>query len=201
MAEPPEANTTMTLEEISLWKVNALRDYLRQRNLPNSNKTKSELAALVYGAMHLDIQPVQTAVEMEQQTKNEYKALLKGDSFQLTDPFTIKEWKEEAEGMVNWPKVQFIDLVLFTQKNDKALSSAMYSRYKQGKAFSYFHDGWIQNIFSHQDPTNNIIYFSAKCLPSERVNSPPHELWIACGGSTGEVLACYCSCTAGYVIV
>lgn len=199
MSDKDESSSDMTLEQVSMWKISALRDYLRQRKLPNSNKTKSELAALVYGAKHLNIEPVQTAIEMEQQTKCEYTALLRGDTFQLVDPLTIKEWKEEKEGMVHWPKVQFIDLVLFTQKNDKALSAAMYSRYKQGKAFSYFEDGWIQDIYSHHDSPRNIIYFSAKCLPSERINAPPHELWIACRHSTGEVLSCYCSCTAGYV--
>lgn len=75
----------------------------------------------------------------------------------------------------------------------------MYSKYKQGKAFSYYHDGWIQKIDSHMDTENDLCYFRTKCLPSERVSSPPHEIWIACRLSNGEILSCYCTCTAGWV--
>lgn len=75
-----------------MWKVSALRDYLHQRGLPNAGKSKSELAALVYGSMQLCLKPVKTAIEIEE-AKKEYSKMLSGESFQLTDPATIKDDK------------------------------------------------------------------------------------------------------------
>lgn len=51
--------------EVSMWNVTALKEYLKVRNLPHSKKNKAELISLVYGSMHLNYQPVKTAVELE----------------------------------------------------------------------------------------------------------------------------------------
>ena len=38
-----------SFDEISMWNVSALRDYLRAQNLPKSNRSKKVLVTLVYG--------------------------------------------------------------------------------------------------------------------------------------------------------
>ena len=81
-----------------------MRDFLRKRNLPNASKTKSELTALVYGAMRLGFKPVKTAVELKQEAKREYSALLVIGDIHLIDPLTIQEWTEEQDSTAFWPK-------------------------------------------------------------------------------------------------
>ena len=185
-----------TFDEISMWTVSALRDYLRARNLPNSNRSKQALVALVYGCMQLQVEPVQSAVDLEIQTKQEYRSLLQGSDFQRQDPRSIQDWTSEADGMAHWPKVLFSDLIVFTNISNGALSCNMYTKYKQGKGYSYFQDGWIGEIESNITHESNICYFRTKCIPSERINSPPHDLWIATCLNTGEILGAFMHCEA-----
>jgi len=197
-ASPSKTDSTTTYEEISMWKVTALKEYLKVRDLPHSKKSKAELISLVYGAMHLGYQPVKSAVEKEAQRKKEYLDLLKIDeSTVILDPLTITDWNEEQHSMSKWPKVLFSDLVMYVNEANTALSAEMYSRYKQGKAYAYFADDWVSSIKYYHEPASEVSYFKTVCRPSERISAVPHTIWIACLQVTGKILSAWCSCTAG----
>lgn len=193
-----ETDLEYTHEELSMWNVTALKEYLKVRNLPHSKKTKAELISLVYGSMHLNYQPVKTAVELEMQAKSEYSQLLTTeDGTVLVDPLTIQHWSSEKESIPTWPKVLFSDLIMYVKKTNSALSADMYSRYKQGKAYGYFADDWVSTLSYHLDASSDVAYFKTVCRPSERLSATPHSVWLACTQSTGEMLSAWCSCTAG----
>lgn len=193
-----EVDLDVTFEDITMWNISALKEYVRVRNLPHSKKSKAELVSLVYGCMHLNFQPVKTAVELEAQARTEYTDLLSPrPGIELSDPLQIQGWISERESITEWPKVLFTDLITYVQMTDSALSTDMYSRYKQGKAFGYFADDWIGSLSYHYDQKTDFSYFKAVCRPSERISAAPHNLWLACRQSTGEILSAWCSCTAG----
>ena len=75
--------------------------------------------------------------------------------------------------------------------------------YKEGKAYRYFADGFMGEIFINEvNDKSQICILKAKCLPSQRVNNKQHDVWCIVEESSdtqigGKVIAGYCTCTAG----
>ncbi|XP_067939760.1 uncharacterized protein [Watersipora subatra] len=75
---------------------------------------------------------------------------------------------------------------------DNALKS-----YKTGKAYSYFFNDWIQEVFFYDIRDTDACYLKSTCTPSQRVNDIPHSQWIKVLKSSGVVQSAFCSCVAG----
>ena len=77
--------------------VNELKNYLEVRGLKISD-TKNELLARVFYTMEINVMPVKTTVEVEEDLKKEYEKKLTVDDRLLPDPFEILHWwLEEAD--------------------------------------------------------------------------------------------------------
>ena len=76
--------------------------------------------------------------------------------------------------------------------------------YKEGKAYRYYADGFIGELFITKPQKNqNIVIMKTKCVPSQRVSSKQYDVWVIIQNVSvgeklaGEILKGYCTCTAG----
>lgn len=100
----------MNYEMISKLKVEELKSFLKIRNLKVSG-LKEELIARVFVAVENNVQPVLTAMEVEDDLLKSYEKKLKIDGKSLPDPMKILHgWKGEEDGVVFWPMVTCFDI-------------------------------------------------------------------------------------------
>ncbi|XP_035665191.1 uncharacterized protein LOC118408483 [Branchiostoma floridae] len=143
---------------------------------------------------NIPVQP--SAAELAETAKKEYVQLVEG----LPDPlkFAPDAWVTEAEGMASWPNVMYNDICDHVMKEHPGkkqdVTKRLLNDYKEGKAFTYYIDGWLQEIYSCKQ--GGYIFLLAKCRPSQRINDIHHKTWVCCH-PTGTVRTAYCSCTAG----
>ena len=76
--------------------------------------------------------------------------------------------------------------------------------YKEGKAYRYYANGFIGEIFINLPKSNqNVCILKTKCVPSQRVSSKQYDVWVIIqkintgDHAAGEILKGYCTCTAG----
>ena len=126
----------------------------------------------------------------------EYTKKISNHSF--GDPMLIKtSWKNEVDGMRHWPKLYFMDISRYFSNviNRDDLYQRLECEYKEGKAYRYFANGFIGEVFVNQQD-NNYVIMKTKCVPSQRVSSKQYDVWAIITES-GKITAAYCTCTAG----
>jgi hypothetical protein len=111
-------------------------------------------------------------------------------------------WVSESAGMQRWPPTMYHDICdyLFAKVGDQRrdLKQRLMTDYKEGKAYSYFTSGWVQEILYHEvSATSQYCFLKSQCTPSMRVHDTPHSVWIAIEKKTGAIQSAYCSCFAG----
>ncbi|XP_077967946.1 uncharacterized protein LOC144422063 [Styela clava] len=67
--------------------------------------------------------------------------------------------------------------------------------YKLGKPYSYFASMWLKEVYYLR--FKHYCILKANCFPSQRINDPPHKLWVCCRRDNGQIVRGFCSCTAG----
>ena len=82
--------------------------------------------------------------------------------------------------------------------DSKPFEADYVGQYKVKKAFSYFHSGFVSQIVMQNLSVNSEtgIVLKPSVLPSEKVSSASHSVWVLLNKS-GDVMTAYCSCTAG----
>lgn len=180
-------------------KVDELKQFLRLRGLKISGR-KEELVARVFVALENNVPVVKTAEEVESEIANEYKAklnFLNGD--QIPDPFKLdKGWLDEEEGIRYWPVTLYMDIFNFLAFHPNELASSDLSDYKTSKAYSYFSQGWLAPLhFNNINGNSKVCLLMGSCKPSQRINDPPHKLWICLEKQSGKILRSHCTCMAG----
>lgn len=115
-------------------------------------------------------------------------------------------WTNETNGIHLWPKTFFMDISRYFSNvlGRDNLWQRLECEYKEGKAYRYYADGFIGELFIHQPPLNkNVIVMKTKCVPSQRVNAKQYDVWVIIENMStnehqeGEILVGYCTCTAG----
>ena len=95
---------------ISKMKVEELKIYLKLRGLKVSG-TKKELISRVFVAGENDVQPILSAIEVEDDLRKSYEKKLIIDGKTIPDPMKIPGgWMEEDEGITFWPMVTSMDI-------------------------------------------------------------------------------------------
>lgn len=125
----------------------------------------------------------------------------KFSTLSIRDPSTIpqKEWIGEKDGIHRWPKTYFMDISRYFSQvlgNDN-LWQRLECEYKEGKAYRYYTDGFLGELFitfPQQNP--NICILKSKCVPSQRVSMKQYDVWVIIQ-KEGQILGGYCTCTAG----
>ena len=124
------------------WKVNALKDQLRKYGLKVEGR-KQDLAARVFAAYEMKLQPVKTLDEIRAERASDLEKCLVVGETQLPNPDTLKEgWLGEDRGLKLWPPIVLTDIrdYLGVDKIDKRVLQD----YKERKGFSYFDSGKVK---------------------------------------------------------
>ena len=189
-----------SLEEVGLWRVPQLKEYLRDRGWKVTG-TKAELTARVFTAIEQNVQKMPSAQEERDKKCHQYKELLKvgSDSFTLPDPFSLIGWKKEDEALDKWPPIMALDIAEYLlQVDDVVLRKRLLSDYKEGKAYSYVDSNFVDGILHHPiSGDSNFCFLKSKSLPSQCHKQTPHEMWVAAEKKSGKVVSAYCTCHAG----
>ena len=145
--------------------------------------------------------------EIERRNLAEYKIkLIIGDTT-LPDPLSMKKnkWIGENEGILTWPSVYIMDISKFFKNvvDSSDLIHRLKCEYKEGKAYRYFTDEFVKEIFINPiSDFSKYCMMKTRCVPSQRVSSRPYDVWAIIQKDTeecpgGEVVSAYCSCPAG----
>ena len=188
-----------SLDDFKMFKVDALKDYLRARG-QKVTMNRPALEALCYGCEVLDI-PIQPTSDEEKKRKEaQRRALLDTPDGLQPDPFTelLTGWLEQPEGIVYWPPTMEYEIGAYLLSPECVdLGRRMLSDYKEGKAYSYT-EKWLGNVSYHKiSDRSKYCYLRAESLPSMRINMPPHKIWVMVEKVSGAVKNAYCTCFAG----
>lgn len=108
----------ITHEVVETWSLDSLKDYCRRRGYKVTG-AKKELVSRVY-FMYNDpdkYPELPDAKQQEASRKKDYRNLFEARET-TQDPFKIKVWKNEKEGIANWPPVSYVDIDCFIRQND-----------------------------------------------------------------------------------
>ncbi|XP_013402438.1 uncharacterized protein LOC106168055 [Lingula anatina] len=187
-------------EIVSMWSVEALKEYLRRRDLSTVGK-KEMLVAKVYAAALANVPVSKSATERAEEISRTYQSLLVIGDIRIPDPFVVDSWTGEPKSIELWPPITIYDISEFLKEHDVAISNAnlrtrLLRDYKEQKAYSYFASNWVFEVKHFNVPNSSIILLRANVTPSQRLNDPPHQAWIA-SSEDGKILRAYCTCFAG----
>lgn len=184
---------------ISKMKVEELKKYLRMRGLKVSGR-KCELVARVFSASENNVKLVKTAAQVEEQLNEEYVSKLLVEDGVIPDPMDITSgWLAEEDGVSFWPMITYGNIFNYLTFTPSTLGSDDLNDYKTSKAYSYFTNGWLGPIMYHPiDEDSKYCFLKGDCRPSERLNDPPHKLWVCVlKGESNRIMSAHCTCMAG----
>ena len=189
-------------DTICMWKVEALKEYLKKRGLKVSGR-KQELVARVFAAVEQNIPVSESAAVLVAQASKEREILLVTPGENLPDPTTlVASWIGESEGMKLWPSIFLCDITMYIMKdhpgNNIPLQRRLLNEYKEGKAYRLYEGGWLKKIqINLLNDSCKYCFLRAKCTPSMKIQDVPHKVWICAEKRCGNIHSAYCSCTAG----
>ena len=101
-----------TLDELRIWKVENLRQFLTMKGLTKSG-TKEEIAALCFSACKLNLPLVPSHDDVLKDNKRCYDNIL--SECGISDPLQIYSgWLDEHDhGMQFWPPISLTDIMQF----------------------------------------------------------------------------------------
>ena len=200
----PSADST--IEDFERWDILHLKDYLAKRGISKKGK-KAELVALAYSCHQMNKPVTETYTPNIEEAFTDYQEILHlPNGVTIPDPFKVTNgWIGEGNnGMKYWPPISIVDIVEhFREQNVD--SDKLLSEYKAGKAYDYFKTEWLKEIFynalnhsvSNYPGVDKLCVLKAKCTPSQRINDPYHDVWLAVEKETGRIASGYCNCAAG----
>ena len=201
--EPPSDST---LADFERWDVPHLKNFLARHGVSRKGN-KAELAALAYYS-HIMKKPItESLTDHIQLAFNDYQNTLHIHNLTIPDPLKITTgWVGEEEGIQFWPPLTILEIMDYL-RGQEVDSKEMLSEYKVGKAYDYFKNDWLKEIFynsmnqfSISSPgVEKFCVLKADCTPSQRLHHPDHNAWVLLDKETGSVESAYCGCAAGYV--
>lgn len=184
-------------EMVESWTIEALKEFCKLRGYKCTG-TKKELVSRVYFLYNNQTPELPGTKEVEMSKKKDYQKL--HNMFHSSpDPLKLQKWISEQEGMRSWPAISYVDIDWFMRQNGSVgLTREVMTAYKTGKAFSYFSCDWLREIYySPISKHHSCCYLKTTCVPSNRLNDPPHAVWVKVIKKTGEIVSAFCSCMAG----
>ncbi len=192
----------MTIDDFKRWKVDALKDYLRQRGLGVSGN-KETLVARAFVAWELKLPKVLTPQEYRDNVKKDFSSLLATPGGDVPDPKTLSDWMDEDQGMPSWPPTMIQDIGVYLgrlepfRNEGPKFTNRLPSDYKDQKAYSYFSSRWLLKIHYHPISDDSpYCFLKAQCTPSQRISQPPH-VWVLLHKNSGYIHSAFCTFFAG----
>ena len=82
------------------------------------------------------------------------------------DPNKSRSWLGKDDAMTKWSPLSYLEIHKFITKLGHSLSNNELTSYKTGKAYSYFFDNWLQDVFYHNiNEDHKACFLIAKCTP------------------------------------
>ena len=112
----------------------------------------------------------------------EYKGRLKVDGDVIPDPMALKTgWVGEKNGVSKWPSIFYNDIANYLKKFGPDFINHLDREYKLGKAYRYFADNFIREIYYHKiSEKSKYCILKCRVFPSQKVSSWCHDkntLW------------------------
>ena len=193
----------VSIDDIRLWTVACLKDFLRRRKLKVSGR-KDELVATVYGVLqnpdaYPSVPPSSPATEEIVRKQALGKLLKTKDGSVLPDPALLTGWESQTSSLTKWPPTMSSDIGWYLRNIDNVpLAKRLMSDYKEGKAYSYFASGWVKDLqYNVISPESKHCFLRTQCVPSQRINNIPWKVWVSLDKKSGEIQNAYCTCFAG----
>lgn len=117
----------------------------------------------------------------------------KNSFIDIGDPYLLSGWTEDV---ADWPTVTFGDIYVYLIDSPGVYTSESLKAYKSLEAYSYIN--FVETVFY-----NNVLLDCPVCIlkasvkPSQRVNTRPHEPWVAVKKESGTIWTAHCTCKAG----
>ena len=178
-----------TVEELSKWKVETLRSYLKERgvSLSGSNRKANLIEKVVY-AEKLGLRVLPTQTERSSEISANRGSILLVDGAQIPSPKGIKDhWFEGSE--------YFPDLTLDIVQSYGELSESM-KAFKEGKNLQ--NSGHVKSVLFHRiSDTVKFSFIKASVVPQTRISERPYTVWVCLRNDTSLILTGECNCLAG----
>lgn len=188
-------NPDNVLEEIRMWRTDALRTYLIARGHKNTLKvTRDVLIIRVFAAMEMGEEPTVSGESYSRLVNEQYQEILKTSGLEsdpLKDTFSCNSpWLQEGQGgKTKWPPVTEVVLLDWFSG---------LSQYKKNKAYAYAQRGWMLEIqYNNVSGQSELCVLKGKHRPSQHTRSAPYDVWVALTKADGYIRGAYCTCPAG----
>ena len=116
-------------------------------------------------------------------------------------PFeSVKNWSKELNVLSDFT---FMNLLIYlVYGKDKSFDMHALKSFKSLKAYKFFYDGFVKNVWVHEFPPSEdplhlrVLYFHAYVHHSLTYESPL-EVFVCLNGDNGDVYSAKCTCVSG----
>ena len=119
----------------------------------------------------------------------------------VTPPFSsVTQWSKTLKGVLN--DFTFMNLLIYlVYGREKTFDMDSLKAFKSLKAYKYFYDGYVKNVWLYQCPKSGesnlrILYFRA-FVHHSFTSDAPLEVYVSVNGDNGDVYSAQCSCVSG----
>ena len=113
---------------------------------------------------------------------------------------SVTNWKKSLKGVLE--EFHFMNLLVYLVYRDKCFDMQSLKSFNSLKAFKYFYDGLVKNVWVSEPGTGHfplqlhIIYFRAYMHHSLTCNESL-TVFVAMNGDNGDIYAAKCNCVSG----
>ena len=112
---------------------------------------------------------------------------------------SVKEWSKKLKGVLK--DFTFMNLLIYlVYGRDKSFDMQSLKAFKSLKAYKFFYDGFVKNVWVHEFPISEaglrMLYFHAYVHHSLTCDVPL-ETYVALNGNSGDVYSAQCTCVSG----
>ena len=113
---------------------------------------------------------------------------------------SVVQWGKQLKGVLN--DFTFMNLLIYlVYGRDKSFDMQSLKAFKSLKAYKYFYDGYVKNVWVFKCPCDNdlnlkVLYFRAYVYHSFSCDSPL-EVFVSLNADNGDVYSAQCSCVSG----
>ena len=119
---------------------------------------------------------------------------VKAELLKLPPLDEISDWTKSLKSLQQF---HFVNLFLYlVESRDKTFDQQSMRAFKSLKAFKFYADGYVQNMWLHKVPDSDLLVMRAFCFHSLTAD-PALKVFIILSGSSGDVYSAHCNCVAG----
>ena len=110
-------------------------------------------------------------------------------------PFAnVQSWSKSLDCLKQF---HFVNLIVYLiECRDKTFDQESMRAFKSLKAYRFFADGYVKNMWLYQYPGSSLIVLRAYCHHS-LTNDPALQVFVCTSGMTGDVYTAQCNCVSG----